>query len=634
MFFNGLSNFHTFHKGTPGIFVNVAFWSPGSRLYFQRARPKTVRLSTRKPGNDKMSDMSRIDADNAAPVEDDLELLDAGDDDGLDEMFEDEGSAEPEAEEPGQEQEDEGETEDPKDPVDLFGDASITGAPVLERGTLPDVIWDFAEDNAEAIGTNPEAIASACLVAAATAIPAGWKIQPKLHDRRWTERPIIWSGLSGSSGANKSATLRTPFRPLFEIQKNWIRENKEALKEYNREMAIYRAQMAAAAKGECPFPEEPEKPRMRRLIVKDATVEKVMEICNDNPGGITQFRDEIAAWIGGFGKYKGSGDSEKATWLEAYNGDPASVDRMGRETHCEAFAVNVIGGIQDDVVRNRLSKVDADGFMARFLFVNPRPCFGEDFTANENAEKAYVDMLTRLLELEVPGPHGSWVVKMSEEAAEVGADLRRTRMMIQKLPTLNQGLSEHLSKWDGLWARLCLILHLIKFVTGQEGRAPIVDIMSQNGSSVITEARKVSKETAEQARDLLTKFYLPEAVRMYTEVLSKDDKMQHARWIAGHILAHGVKDISVYQIGRVYRPLAKDHRLLGETMKALELMGWLWEAGGKAAVGDFRKMKWKIHPRVHELFADRAKAEKSRRAKAVADVRAAKQAADRLRLGC
>lgn len=584
-----------------------------------------------------MSDMSRIDTDHAALIEDDLEMLAGGDDDSLDEMFEG-GNAAPSNTIHEEECEEE-ETEDPKDPVDLFGDASITGEPVLDRDTLPRVIWDFADDNARAIGTNAEAIAIGCLMACTTAIPEGWSIQPKLHDTRWTEPAILWSALSGNTGDAKTSVMKIPFAPLFRIQKQWVVENKEKLKEYKRDVAIYKAEMMAAAKGECDFPEEPEEPQMRRMIMKDPTLEKAIVMCDHNPRGMTLFRDEIAAWVGSFGKYNGSGDGEKATWLEGYNGDPASVDRMSREVHCDRFAINVFGGIQDDVVRKRLSKMDADGFLARFLFVQPRSGDGDDFTPNAAAERRYAELLERLVDLEVPGPHGSWVVQMSEDAGKIGAEIRSLRRRVQKLPTLNPGLRDHLSKWDGLWARLCLVLHLIKFADGQGNRdEPIADVMSENGSSVITKARKVSKETAEQARDMLVKFFLPEAVRIYTEVLSSDDHMQHARWIAGHLLAHGVKEITVYQIGRVYRPLAKDHRLLEEAMRALTLMGWVWSKKGSdgKAIGsvDFRRSAWMVNPRVHEIFADRAKAEKSRRAKAVADVRAAKKAADRLRLGC
>ncbi|MGB3796503.1 MAG: DUF3987 domain-containing protein, partial [Alteraurantiacibacter sp.] len=302
-------------------------------------------------------------------------------------------------------------------------------------------------------------------------------------------------------------------------------------------------------------------------------------------------------------------------------------------------------GIQDDLVRKKLSKMEADGFMARFLFVNLKPAVGEDFFENENAEQAYAELIRRIYRC--TAADGQCVVKMSPEAAAIGADLRRMRMTLQRLPTVNQGLSEHMSKWDDLWARFALILHIIKFHSDTEENQremPLADQVANlsrddaqvkiKQGDVIRPARTISKETAEQARDLLVKFFLPEAVRIYTEVLSTDDQMQHARWLAGHILANGVKKISVYEIGRIYRPLAKDHRALGEAMNALELMGWVWADGGKAAVGDFRKMKWNVSSRVHDIFADRVAVKKARRSKAVADIRVAKKAANRLRLGC
>ena len=52
----------------------------------------------------------------------------------------------------------------------------------------------------------------------------------------------------------------------------------------------------------------------------DTTPEKVGTLLRDNPKGLLLYREEMAGWIGSFGRYSSSGSSERAMWVEAYGG--------------------------------------------------------------------------------------------------------------------------------------------------------------------------------------------------------------------------------------------------------------------------------------------------------------------------
>jgi putative DNA primase/helicase len=116
---------------------------------------------------------------------------------------------------------------------------------------------------------------------------------------------------------------------------------------------------------------EPSPPVRPRLLVNDATVEKLGEILNENPYGVTCYRDELIGWLKSLDKENQQG--ARSFYLEAWNGTGRfTYDRIGRGTiDIEAAIVSVIGAIQPGPLRAYL--LDAvqggrgdDGLMQRF----------------------------------------------------------------------------------------------------------------------------------------------------------------------------------------------------------------------------------------------------------------------------
>src|SRR5262249_21717934 len=119
----------------------------------------------------------------------------------------------------------------------------------------------------------------------------------------------------------------------------------------------------------------PPPPVCQRVLCSDITIEKVAQILNENPRGVLVHRDELAAWVGSFTRYKsGGGRSDLPHWLEMFRAEPMIVDRKGGDTvYVPRAAVSVCGTIQPGAMRRMLATAEAleAGLTARLLVARP-----------------------------------------------------------------------------------------------------------------------------------------------------------------------------------------------------------------------------------------------------------------------
>jgi hypothetical protein len=96
-----------------------------------------------------------------------------------------------------------------------------------------------------------------------------------------------------------------------------------------------------------------------RLYISDATIERTAVLLQANPRGLLRLQDELAGLFLNMSRYSGGQDNE--FWLEAWNGGPYLVERMGRRPiSIDHLLVGVVGGLQPDKV-SKSFKNDADG---------------------------------------------------------------------------------------------------------------------------------------------------------------------------------------------------------------------------------------------------------------------------------
>ncbi|WP_309382028.1 DUF3987 domain-containing protein [Cerasicoccus frondis] len=220
---------------------------------------------------------------------------------------------------------------------------------------LPDPIHQYAVELAKSMVVDVSAIGLPLLCVAGGAMGNAWAIQLK---KGWIERPCIWVGLVAPSGSNKSAPLRELLAPL---------EEAVPLGDIDKPML------------------NPQNP----MVVRDATMEAVVQRLQESKRGLFSFRDELAGWLGSFNQYK-KGGGDEAAWLEFWGGGTYRVDRKTQDqpTIIHNALVSVLGGIQPKVMARLLTPEQFDsGFVPRTLVACPptrRSYWSEDEVSEES----------------------------------------------------------------------------------------------------------------------------------------------------------------------------------------------------------------------------------------------------------
>jgi hypothetical protein len=229
----------------------------------------------------------------------------------------------------------------------------------------------------------------------------------KRYDNWWVA-PALWLALVGTSGSKKTPITNAAWGPLEHAQKLDLDQWKEQVANWK------------ALPKDKRDPDEP-KPR-RRLVSHDGTMEALQDILGRQDRGIGVLRDELSGWIGQLEKYGGAKASgaDRAFFLQAYNGGPNVVDRVGRGmTAIDNLLVTIFGGIQPERLRQFHDLTD-DGLWQRFvpIIVAP-PSRGVDEWPGP-AVTAYADAINQILTIP-----GETRVELSEGAHEVRADIER-----------------------------------------------------------------------------------------------------------------------------------------------------------------------------------------------------------------
>ena len=342
---------------------------------------------------------------------------------------------------------------------------------------LPNSFRPLVVDVAERMQVPMDYPAVVMVLCLAGAVNRRAVIQPKANDTGWLVVPNLWGGIVAPPGFMKSPVIQAATRPLNQIQAEWRQAHEEALKEYGREKeecelrrAAWKEQFKAASKKGNAAPDRPEdeleEPKLRRLIVNDATFEALHQTMSENPAGILVIRDELTGWWSQLDRAGREG--ERAFCLQAWNGDTGhTIDRIGRGTiHVEACCMSMLGGIQPGRLRSYL--VDAledgpsnDGLIQRFqLLVWPdtAPDWNYVDRAPDAASEQQATRVFRMLvELDVENPARFRFASDAQELfiewlAELEAKIRGDE--------LHPALISHLSKYRSLMPSLAVLFHL------------------------------------------------------------------------------------------------------------------------------------------------------------------------------
>lgn len=480
------------------------------------------------------------------------------------------------------------------DPMDMFGDNAL---PALKPEWLPPGIAEYAMDQGRVIGIQPEMIAMSCLATIAAALHDDFTIQPKRNEPKWRERACLWIMVIAPPGSTKSAAVKRAMRPLSQINEKLIGKYAAELAKFIPEERVYQLQVRAQEKRRAKdegFEEDlkaPERPIQNRLIINDVTTEKLGEMLVDNTRGMLYSTDELALWFGLFDAYnKSSAGKDRQYALKAYDGGPTTFDRKGSgTTHVPNWSYSVIGTTQPEKIRQIALDQPDDGLFQRFMAVEVAKAeIMPDFNTPEDEKLAarYEDAIRAIYATTCTGDS---TVQLGEEAAAMYEDFSRWIVRMSATDGIGGMILGHISKWRGLWPRLCLVYHA--YGCALAGRHPV--------------STPVAAKTAERVTAFLQRFLLPQALRFYGGTLGQADKVfSLAQLVAAQILGSGLSSITARDIHRgvnAWRTAPDWTRKAA--MGLLRDGAWLKEA----------ESGWAVNPAVHAKFADRALMEAARR---------------------
>lgn len=261
----------------------------------------------------------------------------------------------------------------------------------FDFSVLPTAFVEFVSDVSERMQCPPDFPAVAMMIVEAGVVGKKIGIRPKRHDD-WTVVANLWGCVLGRPGIMKSPAIAQPMKFLRRLEdaakgdfEGMLRVYKDRLAvaeihAKQRKSAIERAikmgEDAHEAANKIPI-ETPAEPRRRRYLMNDSTVQKTGELLNENPNGLTLFRDEVTGFLECLDRDGQEG--ARAFYLEAWDGTGKfTFDRIGRGTlDIESVTLSVLGGAQPGKFNSYLQAAlhggtGDDGLVQRFqLLVYP-----------------------------------------------------------------------------------------------------------------------------------------------------------------------------------------------------------------------------------------------------------------------
>lgn len=370
--------------------------------------------------------------------------------------------------------------------------------PFIEE-MLPKVLWDFVCDVAHRMQCPPDFVAIPLMVVLGSIIGTGCAIRPKKNDD-WTVLPNLWGGIVGRPGALKTPALAESIGLISRMESEAFEKHAKSLEEHEIDKELHEARKSGlrdklkqaaksgtdnldieASKRELMQIEPPAKPTCRRYRTNDATVEKLIELLQQNARGILVWRDELAGWFTGLDRE--GREQDRAFYLEGHNGTGSfTQDRIGRgTTHTPNMCVSILGGTQPSKLAPYLSQavkgVANDGLVQRLqMFVYPdEPSDWNlvDVKPDSEARRKVADIVDFLAETNFAKIRATQsdddaypYLRFSDGAQEVFykwlTKLEREKLRADEHPIL----IEHLSKYRSLMPKLALIFHLVETSQG------------------------------------------------------------------------------------------------------------------------------------------------------------------------
>jgi hypothetical protein len=389
--------------------------------------------------------------------------------------------------------------------------------------------------------------------------------------RTHLQSPCLYACWVARPGSLKSAPLKFLRRPFDRRQQLY-------LDDFQREIEAWE---------EADEDDRGPKPVLRRCIVSDITTESLGIILCENPRGVLMVRNEAAALLAGMNQYKGGKGHDRQVYLNLWDGDTIIIDRKSdKSRHGAPLYVGdpftaIVGTLQPDVLPALRGEsahgqtTPDDGFRDRFLIVYPpeRPAVREQWRdIGMAAQTLWQDVVERLLGLAMvtddarprpffvnltPCGRLAWEAFTARHAEEVNH------------PDFPNHLFGPWSKLRGYGARLALILHYLRWATGE------------------AQSEEVDGESMHRAEGLVD--YFKSHARKVAAAMDADPQVLEARKLFQWIVAQRLERFQKRQAHAALRgsfPTVED---LETALRVLERYGVVRPGASRDRPGPGRK---------------------------------------------
>lgn len=375
----------------------------------------------------------------------------------------------------------------------------LLDVPEFDIDLLPSRLRGWAGDISDRLVVPPDYAAVPLLVGAGAAIGSKMAIRPQGHTS-WSETFNLFGVIIGPPSALKTPTINEAIQPLRRIEARLTKEFQNASAHYEMEMAAYKIRADVAEKqARKHFAEgneeegkkalnlaEPNAPPQHRLIASNVTVEKLGELCRDNPNGILIDSDEVVTFLNDLSAPEK--EMARGFVLSAWGGqNPYVFDRIVRGTvRIERATLSMIGTSQPDIwsryVRETLTR-RPDGLLQRVQCLSwpdpvrefrnvdraPNSAAREDaFNCIEELHSLIPDSVGAMSD-SFDGEGGIPFLRFEPDALERFTDWRAGLATMMRDPDISPALEQHFGKYRGLAARLAGVVHMASGEYGAVG---------------------------------------------------------------------------------------------------------------------------------------------------------------------
>lgn len=492
------------------------------------------------------------------------------------------------------------------DPRFMFEDRPQPPEPPINE-TLSPQLAELVFRAAEAKAAPPDYVFGALLVAAGSLIGNARWAKPW---NGWEEPPILWAALIGNPSMNKSPGLDAIMLPLKRVETKIRAAAQKVLSKWERDSEkakfieeAWKKEAKEAATMGTSIPDKPDaamvgpKPELPRLVLSDATIEKLGVNLQVQPKGCLIVRDELAGWLLGMTRYAG-GSSDRPFWLEAYGGRSFVVERLCRgAVNIGHLSISVIGNIQPDRLNTLCLKSDDDGLLSRFLPIwpMPAPITRPDGDQDDNLFSEVFERLGALeMKSNVNGVSTPIIVNFTEAARQ---SLHEFRLKVRMWEKGVEGLPlSFIGKLPGTTVRLSLVLALLDWAL-LGGEEPI----------------EITEAVYKRAVLLVERYFLPMAWRTYGGV-SFTEREKAGRRLLSFLRDNGISQFSSREIRRMQKSGLNTQSLVDMGIAALEAADVIRPVNSRySRTGGRPQRLYDVNPLIQRCFGvDRRSAPKDK----------------------